>query len=833
MSTETSLTPIYFKRGTQTKFDTLSELNPNSLYFTTDTGRLYDSNRNLIGRNLDYSSIGENNISYNTTCTFVSGFNCSVGGKAFSLPAWTVESSMHEYTTTDKNSDGSGWYYLGSVEGITEKLLEVTTTKKLKYTVILDSNFELNGEVLEVDATNNKIRVSNYQLPLASGATKIDSDSYLFLVFETTSGTTKTYQYVELGDKLIGEHTHAEGRKAKAIGIDSHAEGRETQAFGKYAHAEGRETVANYSAHAEGKKSKALGDSSHAEGSSTIASGIASHAEGSKTEATEFAAHAEGENSKATAYCSHAEGKGTLASEFYAHAEGESTDATGQASHAEGYDTLASGLQAHAEGQSSDATGEASHAEGKGTEASGKFSHAEGYNTEAIGNGSHAGGDTSKSNHAGSFVHGSHLTTGKNYQAVFGLYNAEDTSALFVIGNGGVGSPSNAFTVSPDGRATVKTGPANDMDVATKKYVDSKDTEIRNITDLCLRKRTTTTRDATVYCHRYADLTGGSSPQHFDVNVALLAGDATNGTDSSYKDTIPLRFTDGGLIVPKNPTCDYSAVSKSYVDKSNWKANIVQPEVNDSISSTQLLLRSITTEEEFTSAVSGYLPNYSGTATADIDLNTLITPETREDVTIELVDGTTYWGDQMLYSGDTLLYTFNLNNRRYSLASSYFGELSSRCYIRCTYEMAEVLGAGNMGDLGRFPKFTFHQTQNNATEIHEFNINLESFTEYRLKDSSWGNWDDDTYADWEKNIKYQVNVNCSKDLSTQDIFKSKINFLIDNTQPYDVVLSFNSSPNTFCKTFKDSDLKKTNFLSIQNTGLVENQLFATLESYDY
>lgn len=97
----------------------------------------------------------------------------------------------------------------------------------------------------------------------------------------------------------------------------------------------------------------------------------------------------------------------------YARAHGERTTASGASSHAEGRDTqvLTAGLYAHAEGSGSIAIGEASHAEGLGTLASG------------------------------------------SYQLAVGKYNTRDnTSSLFVVGNGTSDSAANRsdiFRVEP------------------------------------------------------------------------------------------------------------------------------------------------------------------------------------------------------------------------------------------------------------------------------------------------------------------------------------------------------------------------------------------------
>jgi phage baseplate assembly protein gpV len=100
-----------------------------------------------------------------------------------------------------------------------------------------------------------------------------------------------------------------------------------------------------------------------------------------------------GELNKALGYSSLAQGGGTLATSWYAHAEGVNTTAVDYA---------------HSEGQDTKALSQTSHAEGYQTTAKAFAAHAEGYGTIAS----------------------------ANYQHVQGQWNREDTSALFVIGDG-------------------------------------------------------------------------------------------------------------------------------------------------------------------------------------------------------------------------------------------------------------------------------------------------------------------------------------------------------------------------------------------------------------
>lgn len=148
------------------------------------------------------------------------------------------------------------------------------------------------------------------------------------------------------------------------------------------------------------------------------------------------------------------------ASGEYSHAEGVSTTASGTYSHAEGYMVTVSGSNSHAEGMHTTASGYISHAEGGGTTASGMDSHAEGNGTIA--------------NHKS--------------QHVFGEFNIADPSNaesynrgsyIEIVGKGTADNArSNARTLDWNGnevlagKLTVGTAPTNNMDVATKQYVD-------------------------------------------------------------------------------------------------------------------------------------------------------------------------------------------------------------------------------------------------------------------------------------------------------------------------------------------------------------------------
>lgn len=174
-------------------------------------------------------------------------------------------------------------------------------------------------------------------------------------------------------------------------------------------------------------------------------------------------------------YCKVAKGSGGAIAEGMvtysvgksSHAEGRYTKALNNYSHAEGYQTTASGMYSHTEGSGTSALQYASHAEGSNTTASGSYSHAEGASTTASGSYSH--------------TEGSNTIASSNYQHVQGKYNIEDANSIYaeIVGNGTSSTRSNARTLDWSGnevlagKLTVGAAPTNEMDVATKQYVDS------------------------------------------------------------------------------------------------------------------------------------------------------------------------------------------------------------------------------------------------------------------------------------------------------------------------------------------------------------------------
>lgn len=138
------------------------------------------------------------------------------------------------------------------------------------------------------------------------------------------------------------------------------------------------------------------------------------------------------------------------------------------------------GKSSHVEGNQTLAANNYSHAEGNNCAAVGNYSHAENNNTIAKSLGSHAEGSYTRAYSSYSHVEGLGTIAASEYQHVQGQYNIEDANGTYadIVGNGSSSTRSNAYTLDWNGngvyagKVTVGTAPTNDMDVATKKYVD-------------------------------------------------------------------------------------------------------------------------------------------------------------------------------------------------------------------------------------------------------------------------------------------------------------------------------------------------------------------------
>ena len=325
----------------------------------------------------------------------------------------------------------------------------------------------------------------------------------------TTAQTLTENQKNQVKDNLFISKNIIDGSSEKSLRqLSAYPETAGVYSLGAYAIALGSDT-------------KASGASSIAEGWSTLASGENSHAEGSWSESTSQASHAEGYRTKASSNYAHAEGTNTLAAVGAGHAEGNNTIASGTlASHAEGSNTMASGMYAHAEGSgvfysirlngdagattytlttpveiypwsmSSSSFGYVT-ANNSITKARITAITKSGNNVTSITvnetlNAGAAITNTSfiwimpQARGAQSHTEGLATVALGSSQHVGGQYNIPDSTSLEIIGNGTSNLiRSNARTLDKDGnevlsgKLTVGTGPTDDMDVATKQYVDN------------------------------------------------------------------------------------------------------------------------------------------------------------------------------------------------------------------------------------------------------------------------------------------------------------------------------------------------------------------------
>ncbi len=259
------------------------------------------------------------------------------------------------------------------------------------------------------------------------------------------------------------DYVTAGKKSGTTLGTKATAEGINTTASGQYSHAEGYGTTASGErSHAEGSASKALNAYSHAEGCSTTL-GLYSHAEGNHTLAYGGKAHAEGSGAN---YAMNLTGSGGATTYTVVSSEIPPALFSYIANNCYMMDDAGNNLrkitsitlnaaETAIESITLDGTLKASAVTNWPfapifVNAKGGGSHSEGLGTIAQDQGSHAGGK----------------------------YNIP-TAGAEVIGGGTLETPANIRTLDWSGnewiagKLTVGSGPTNNMDVATKQYVDT------------------------------------------------------------------------------------------------------------------------------------------------------------------------------------------------------------------------------------------------------------------------------------------------------------------------------------------------------------------------
>lgn len=265
--------------------------------------------------------------------------------------------------------------------------------------------------------------MANNKVQLANGTVLID-------ITDTTATTSDVaqgkYFYGADGIKLAGTHTDPMARGTGTDSVISVSETNPNTASGGYAFAVGR-------------SNNASGDNSVAMGYNSLASGLTSIAIG-----------------------------GTVSGKTRNQATQAGAVAIGQSNQSSGYYSIAMGRESVASGAGAVALGYGNTALGNGSFAAGGFTTAGARCSSALGNGTNANG-------------GNSLVAGK-FNVIDNAEAAATTGErefALIIGNGTDDSNrSNAATLDWDGnavfagKATVGAAPVNDLDVATKKYVD-------------------------------------------------------------------------------------------------------------------------------------------------------------------------------------------------------------------------------------------------------------------------------------------------------------------------------------------------------------------------
>lgn len=335
------------------------------------------------------------------------------------------------------------------------------------------------------------------------------------------SQPTANYSHAEGGwTQANGEMSHSEGYRSIAVGQGSHSEG------GYYDGTNGmvKTTAVGQFSHAEGQGSFSIGVASHSEGYATYANADYSHAEGNGCYATGIGSHAENKSNAYAQYC-HSEGYNTTVTQNYGHSEGQGTGAHGLAGHSEGTNTSATRRSQHVEGEYNitDTYIPDGYDSSTAPQQRGQYIHIAGNGTnESNGNFITGNIQYSKSEVDCGFrplyIKTNVTVSGVTYYAEYNARESTTTSKWWQDGNDPViiqlgeeqgengisditntgfkfrvddsafftkrvywnaDTRSNAYTLDWDGngvyagKLTVGTAPTNNMDVATKQYVDN------------------------------------------------------------------------------------------------------------------------------------------------------------------------------------------------------------------------------------------------------------------------------------------------------------------------------------------------------------------------
>ena len=346
------------------------------------------------------------------------------------------------------------------------------------YSVRIGSNYDNIGKIIGVNTADNVV----YTDVSTFGTTTTLTNAYLWLPVipedwstyddPQTKTSLKATRKINAGTTYMDAAQYAEGTETYAINYAAHAEGNRSVAAGRWSHAEGNGTYAAYAAHSEGSKTKAIGQCSHAQGNETEASGYAAHSGGSKT--------------IASGDYSFAHGMQNQASGQYSTAIGYKNEATAESAVAIGYEnkTMAKGSVSLGVGNTIDEGSVYSIALGQNLKIQNNSNF-----TINLGRDNLIGGLEDIGAHYSATI-GQGLITKAGNQIAVGKYNNPDkitnhNQPVFMVGYGTSDSNrKNVFEVDRNGVATVGADPIDNMDVATKQYVDNSISSLNPTVDL-------------------------------------------------------------------------------------------------------------------------------------------------------------------------------------------------------------------------------------------------------------------------------------------------------------------------------------------------------------
>ena len=346
----------------------------------------------------NYSIIGndvENNKSYGN-CATALGTNTVAGSNAFKI------TNIANKVIT-----------LTSVIGIKEVLNAEST---IQYSCQLTENYDLYGNITDVDETNKTITVDT--IPNST----------------TTTGILWIPSHPELGDgeTIVGTGAFAAGYDSKASQVASFTTGYNNIAAGKYSAVFGNSNIAGYASVVGGQYNTA--------NQWSAAFGYKNTINGANSFGT-------GYNNIVNGNYSGTIGKGN-------NITGEASFIAGQSSTIDSVNSLSSGVNNIIE-----ATAKESLAVGSNNIIKAPHSAAIGFkhiiNASANGRAFAAGsGNTVSHNFSAAIGHA--LTTSRDSQIVVGRQNINDSTAMFIVGNGTAADKlNNAFVVKETGDAVV------------------------------------------------------------------------------------------------------------------------------------------------------------------------------------------------------------------------------------------------------------------------------------------------------------------------------------------------------------------------------------------